>query len=597
MVGMIRHQQSTHAHRTMRHLGAAAVVTGLVLAACSSSAAKTGTATTAAAATSAATSAAPTTAGGSTATTAAGGTATTAGGSTATTAGPATTASPSTVAGGASDKSLVIARDMDINSLDPERSYCDTCQIFMTAVYETLIGLDPSDNKTLVPRLATKWESNSDQTQFTFHLDPKAKFADGNPVTSADVKFSWERLKGLQGSASYLVSTVDSIDASDPATVVVKMNTPNSAFLAQVNASYLGVVEAKVAQAQGATTDATTDKAEPWFLANSAGSGPFTLESYASGSELRLKRNDSWWGGKANFPEVIMKETKEAVAQRQQLEQGAVDIAMQISPDVAKDMDASKLFLKRVPSFNYVYLAVSPGAKGGEQLTEPVREAIRDALDYTGLLDVTVGGAGRPQLSPIPNGFIGSDGLPTPKQDVAKAKSLLQQAGVTSLTLDATYPSFNVYGVDFSTAMQKVQADLKAVGIELKLNPVEISVWADKIGKDGIPITMLYFAPDHTDPSQYVQYFGLLKDSQWQTWSKAPAVQSEADLLKQAFGASDDATKAKLYNQLALAMVADQIIIPVVNPDLYLAAGKDITGVAYSACCNLDLAKLGRTSG
>ena len=106
------------------------------------------------------------------------------------------TSPPGGTAGGGSDKSLVIARQMDVNSLDPSRAYCDTCQIFMTAVYETLIGLD-KDNKTLVPRLATTWEANDDQTEFTFHLDPKAKFADGSPVTSADVKFSWERLQGL----------------------------------------------------------------------------------------------------------------------------------------------------------------------------------------------------------------------------------------------------------------------------------------------------------------------------------------------------------------------------------------------------------------
>ena len=98
---------------------------------------------------------------------------------------------------------LVIARGMDINSLDPSLAYCDTCQIYMTAVYETLIGLDSSDNQTLVPRLATSWEGNAEQTEFTFTLDPDAQFADGSKVTSADVKFSWERLKGLQGSASY----------------------------------------------------------------------------------------------------------------------------------------------------------------------------------------------------------------------------------------------------------------------------------------------------------------------------------------------------------------------------------------------------------
>jgi peptide/nickel transport system substrate-binding protein len=251
------------------------------------------------------------------------------------------TAAPGgTAGGGGSDKSLVIARQMDVNSLDPSRAYCDTCQIFMTAVYETLIGLD-SDNKTLVPRLATSWEANDAQTEFTFHLDPKAKFADGSPVTSADVKFSWERLKGLQGAASYLVSTVQTIDTPDPETVKVTMSQPNSAFLAQVNASYLGIVNSKVAQAQGATADPTTDKAETWFLSNSAGSGPFELADYTQGNELRFKRNDNYWGTKSQFPEVIIKETAEAATQRQQLEQGAVDIAMQISNDVAQGMGGS----------------------------------------------------------------------------------------------------------------------------------------------------------------------------------------------------------------------------------------------------------------
>ena len=515
--------------------------------------------------------------------------------STATTTGASTASGSSTAASAAdSDKALVIARGMDVNSLDPSRAYCDTCQIFMTAVYETLIGLDASDNKTLVPRLATKWESNPAQTEFTFTLDPKAKFSDGSAVTSADVKFSWERLKALKAASSYLVSTISTIDTPDPETVKVTLSAPNSAFLAQVNASYLGIINSKVAQANGATLDPTTDKAETWFLSNSAGSGPFTLESYTSGSELRFKRNDNYWGTKAHFPEVIMKETPQAVTQRQQLEQGAVDIAMQISSDVAKGMAGPDINVKQVKSFNYVYLALSQGAKGGQALTPDVRQAIRMALDYAGLVDVTVGGAGQPQPSPIPNGFLGTDGLAAPKQDVAGAKALLAKAGVTNLTLDATYPSLNVYGVDFSTAMQKVQTDLKAVGINLTLNPVEISVWADKIGGDGIPVTMLYFAPDHTDSSQYVQYFGLIKDSQWLTWTKGTDETAEDDLLAQAFAAQDTTARGALYNKLATMMINDQVIIPVVNPDLFLASRSDIKGMAYSACCNLVLADLSR---
>jgi peptide/nickel transport system substrate-binding protein len=575
---------TSHSSRRVRRAVTAGFASaGLLLAACGSS--KTTSTTTSAATTT--TVAATTTAAAAT-TTAAGATTTTAAATTTTAAATTTTAAP------VSNQPLIIARDMDTNSTDPSRAYCDTCQIFLTAMYETLLGLDQTDNKTLVPRLAEKWSSNADETQFTFNLNPKATFSDGSPVTSADVKFSWERLKGVAGAASYLAMNIKSIDTPDPETVVANFEKPNSAFFAQTNASYMGIINSKVAQAQNATTDVKTDKAEDWFLKNSAGSGPYVLESYTAGTELRMKRNDKYWGAPASFPEVVMKETKDAVTQRQQLEQGAVDIAMQISNDVAKDMKSPDVTVTKVPSFNFVYLALSPNVKGGEKLTPDVRKAIRLALDYDGLLNVTVGGSGHSQPSSIPNGFAGTEGLAPPKQDLDTAKSLLAKAGVKSLDLDTTFPTFNVYGVDFATAAQKVQADLKAVGINLKLNPVEASVWGDKIASTGIPVTLLYFAPDHTDSSQYIQYFALTKGSQWQTWAKTPVNTAEDDLLVKAFGTKDDAARAAIYKQLAQDTIDDQIIIPLVNPDLFLASRSNIKGMHYSACCNLDVSKLSR---
>src|SRR5262245_31434007 len=71
----------------------------------------------------------------------------------------------------AADDTIVVARAMDINSLDPARAYCDTCQIYLSAVYETLLTLAP-DNKTIAPSLAEKWEVSPDVTTFTFHLNP-----------------------------------------------------------------------------------------------------------------------------------------------------------------------------------------------------------------------------------------------------------------------------------------------------------------------------------------------------------------------------------------------------------------------------------------
>lgn len=506
------------------------------------------------------------------------------------------TGSPDTEAESSGDEEpLVIARDMDVNSLDPALAFCDTCQIYMTAVYETLLGLDPADNATLVPRLATEWSSNEDQTEFTFTLDPAAKFADGTALTSADVKFSWERLKGLEGSPSFLAASIETIETPDPQTVVVTLTSSNSAFLAAVNAPYFGITNSALATANGATTDAATDSAEPWFLENSAGSGPFVLESYAAGNELRLARNDAYWGTPSEFPSVIFKQTADAVGQRQQLEQGAVDIAMQISADVAAGISGDDVVIEQVPSFNFVYLGLSPGAVGGDVLTPEVREAIGLALDYDGLIDVTVGGAGRPQPSPIPNGFLGTENLEPRTQDLDRAKQLMADAGVTELTLDATYPGLNVYGVDFSTAMQKVQSDLKEIGINLELNPAEFSVWVDKvILGDGSPVTMIYYAPDYTDPSQYVQYFGLVPESRWLGLTKLEESAEQTELLAEAFATQDVDARAKLYEQLAEAMMSDEYIFPIVNPDLFLAYRSDISGMHYSACCNLDLAKLSR---
>ena len=505
-------------------------------------------------------------------------------------------------------RELVIARDMDTNSTDPSRAYGDTCQIFMTAIYETLITLDPADPNTQIPRLASKWEANADNTVFTFTLNPDAKFADGSPVEPKDVKWSWERLANVKGSASYLMAGFKSIDTPDATTVVVTFGAPNSAFLPIVAASYMGIVNSDLATENGASAGAdaaTADKGEPWFLKNSAGSGPYILESYTQGSDLILKRNDAYWGAsKPVFPRVTFKQVKDSASQLQQLQQGDADIAMQLSIDSLSQLDGNdKVTTKIVDSYNYVYIALSPGAVGAENMKDAnVRKAIGMAIDYQGAIDALVAGKGKTQASPIPNGFLGSKDLPLPTYDLAKAQELLKAAGKEGgFSLDATYPKVNVYGVDFDLMMQKIQQDLKKVKIDLKLTPVEFPQWADKVNKQGIPVTAVYFAPDHSDSSQYVQYFGEIPDSNWAVRGgggkagKPLLNEAEVTGLAAALAASGDA-KEKAYTALGQAMIDDAVIFPVVNPQLVLANASDITGMHYSACCNLDLALLGLKS-
>ncbi len=526
------------------------------------------------------------------------------------TAAPGATEAPAATTGdtsapAAEGRPLIIARDMDVNSLDVSRSYCDTCQIFNTAVYETLITVDPADPNKILPRLATSWEANADNTVFTFKLDPTATFDDGSAVEAKDVKFSWERLANVKGSASYLMTGLKSLDTPDAGTVIATFEAPNSAFLPIAAASYLGIINSDVATAQGATAGAdadTTDKAEEWFLAHSAGSGPYKLESYTQGESLVLARNDSYWGpNKPVFPQVTISEVKDSSSQLQQLQAGDVDIAMQISLDSVGQLDGdSKVTTKVVDSYNYVYIALSPGAEGAEKLQDVnVRKAIVEAIDYDSAIESLVAGKGKKQASPIPNGFVGSADLTLPSYNLDDAKKKLSDAGLADgFDLDATYPDANVYGVDFNLMMQKIQQDLVKVNINLKLTPVQFPEWADRINAKGIPVTAVYFAPDHTDPSQYIQYFGEIPGSSWAgrggggDAGKPLDNPKESELLATALASSGDA-RTQAYTDLGNQMIGDAVIVPIVNPQLVLATASDITGMHYSACCNLDLGLLG----
>lgn len=507
---------------------------------------------------------------------------------------------PLALAAPAHAQTLVIARDMDVNSLDPHRGFCDTCQIVFSSVYERLVDL-AADNKTIIPLLAESWTANNDQTVYSFTLDAGAKFADGSPVTSAEVKWSLERLAGLKADPGFLMDGLASIETPDARTVIVTMAAPNSELLGILAAPYAAIVNAKVAEAAGAVSGAgadTADQAESWFLANSAGSGPFTLAAYAADDELRLARNDAYWRAAPASAEVVIRQVKDSVTQAQMLQSGGADIAMQVDADTAAGLSDPNVTVSTVPSFNFVYIALGAGAEGMPmKMTKPVREAIGLAIDYQGAIDLIVGGEGKLQAAPIPNGFPGTDGLPLPMRDVEKAKALMAAAGVTgSVKLDAVYPSVNVYGVDFNLLMQKVQQDLTEIGIELELQPVTFAVWRERIGATGIPVTAVYYAPDYFGSGQYASFFGLYEGSPWHKRSHAAKAEDAtnpnmAEKMAAALAAPADKVDAA-FHEVGMEMISDRIIIPVLSPNLILAHRANVEGVRYSACCNLPLAEI-----
>jgi peptide/nickel transport system substrate-binding protein len=502
----------------------------------------------------------------------------------------------------AAQDTLVVGRSMDVNSLDPSRAFCDTCQIYLTAVYEPLITLG-ADNQTLEPKLATSWENNADFTEFTFNLNPDAVFSDGSPVEASDVVWTFERLRNVKGSPSFLMDGTKSIEAIDTHTVKVTVDAPNSEFLNKVSAPYTGIINAEAAMAGGAIGDetaATADTAEGWFLENSVGSGPFVLSRYAPEDELRLARNESYYGAAPAFAEIVITQIQDSVAQAQALETGSVDIAMQIDADTAGAINTPDITTNIVPSFNFVYFAFMPGSEAmKDKLTPKVREALALAVDYDGMIEFTVGGNGAKIAAPIPNGFPGTANLVPRVQDLEKSKAMLAEAGVgDGFQMQAVYPNDNVYGVDLNIMMQKLQQDFAQVGVEVVLKPVTYPVWREDMANGTADLTAVYYAPDYYGSGQYAAYFGMSPGSPWvvRAGYNSPETvinEREAGIYAEALAASGDAAAAK-YEELAKEMMGNNIIIPVVSPNLVLAYRSDITGVRYSACCNLPLAEIAR---
>ena len=509
---------------------------------------------------------------------------------------------------GSNSHTLVIARNMDLIDTDPSTAICDTCQIVFASTYQTLVTL-ANDNHTLVPEVATSWSANANHTVWTFKLNPKAKFSDGSPVTSADVKFSLLRLKNLAGSASYLVSFMKGVTTPDPHTAVVTLTRPDWEFPNQMSATYTSVLNSKMVQANGgsdAANAAKVDHADHWFQSHSAGSGPYMLQNFTSGQQVTLVTNPHYWGPKPYFTRIVIKQTTTAASQAQLLQSGEANIAMQLNPVTAKSLEGQQgIAVKTIPSFNVLWIGMSSEVKNQYvqgPMTLLVRKAILAAIDYKQLESVLMKGDSKLQGSPIPNGFPGSAGLPLPKTNIAEAKKLLAQAGYAhGYKLTLSYPEINAYGVDLGELAQLLQTQLKAVNIQLSLNPATFAVNTTAWGGHKLPFELLYWAPDYYGSGvQYIGFFGLVEGGTMgalssPTASSPPVVdQIEQKYYEAALAASSQSQADHFFNLAGQQMQADPVAMPLFSPDIVIGYQTGLKGVGYSGCCNLKLWQLSR---
>jgi len=421
-------------------------------------------------------------------------------------------AAQTTTSSSGGEKQLIVAVDPDYESFDPAIAYEVYGQLVLHACYTNLYEFDKTlDNLVLVA--ATDAKVSDDGLQYTFTLRKDMVFASGNPVTSADVKWSVERSKNIGGNGAFMEDGITAVETPDDYTVIFKLSAPDPSFPTKLTYNIFSIIDSKEAMQHGATNAAdaaTTDTAKTWFDSNSAGSGPYCLESYTPKVEVVLVKNTNYWGPEPYYDKITIKSIPDANTQVMMLQRGDIDIALNVDPEQAKTLvNTPGIAVKYAQSLTMSFLLMNRDPAIGGPVADPkVQKAIRLALDYVGIQTIAGPGMVTP-MAPFPVGLPGS--LPprdvSHYQDVDAAKALMAEAGYADgFSTDFYVPTSIVSGVDLVTLAQKIQSDLKAIGITTNIIPEDVLVSLETYRTGKQPLGLWYWNPDYPDNNSQLAF-------------------------------------------------------------------------------------------
>ncbi len=451
----------------------------------------------------------------------------------------------------AGESRAVIGWAMTYTSLDPANCYDWDLEMTLHDVYNTLVASDPVEAGKIIPCAASDWTISEDKLTYVFTLKEGIKFTTGKELVADDVVFCLNRVAGIVGNPSFLMETIDSVEATGDYEVTIKLNTVNPAILNILTRSCFSIYDSEVAAANGATCD-ENDTFAAWLDANpSIGSGAYQIKSFTSGSEVILEKYADSVVKTANVEKIILKNVPDANTQQMELERGDIDFALDLTADQLAAMEGADIQSVPAKTFDLFFLMLNASEEYGKELANPqVREAIKYAIDYEGLCMLAGNNAFVP-YSVIPEGFLGYAGRSEVKRDVEKAKQILADAGYPDgFTFECgVIPDMAPDGVGFMMCAEKIAADLAEIGVTMKIASQEVSVYLEGY-RDGTQQAVIsQWGPDYNDSNSQLAFMPGATVGLRAGWPEE-ANPELAELGRQAGAEVDDAKRAELLLQV-----------------------------------------------
>jgi peptide/nickel transport system substrate-binding protein len=328
------------------------------------------------------------------------------------------------------------------------------------AIHDALVR--PLPGKRIGGSLAESWTESPDGKVYEFKMRPGVKFHNGDPVTSEDVKFSFERYKGA--GSKLLQERVRQVEIVDPLTVRFHLKEPWPDFMTFYGtpATAAGIVVPK---------KYVTQVGDDGFRKHPIGAGPYKFVSHKPGIEVVLEAYTGYWRKVPNVKTVVLKSVPETTTRVAMLKNGEADISAALDGEDALNVQRDPR-LQLVPSKHAsIYWIEFPEQWDPKSPwhDKRLRLAVNHALDRKSINEAACLGFCPPTGVIVPRVLEFALQVPPPAYDLAKAKQLLAEAG---------YPA----GLDagdfvpippFFAAAEAMVNNLNAAGIRVKMRPME----------------------------------------------------------------------------------------------------------------------------
>jgi len=456
------------------------------------------------------------------------------------TVAPAPTSAAPAVKQPKSGGTLTIGTNQDAVGFDPHVTNATASVRILENIYSGLLRFN--EKLEVQPDAAESYTADN-PTQYTFKLRKGVKFHNGREMKAADVKYSIERIldekTGSPRRSNF--APIDKIETPDDYTLVLKLKNPYAPLLSILADRTTAIVPKEVVDANGGKLDKVA-----------VGTGPFKFVEYVPNTRTKLEKNPDYFiKGLPYLDTVIYQPIPDDTARSTAVRTGAVDI-VEYAPakDLALLKGDSKITMAGEGNNNVRHLSFNNKVKPFDNVK--VRQAIAWAVDRKAVLDAAVNGAGTPLTAgPFLSTFW--PGLPNPvfKQDLAKAKQLLAEAGFPNgfkakMKNTPTYAFLGNAGI-------VVQEQLKAVGIEFEIISLEWSVFLkDYMAKDYEAMVSGYsaFVDPHT---VFDTYYVTGRANNFMNYTNPKF----DDLVAKAATTSDQAERAKLYREAQTILLED----------------------------------------